>query len=468
MKVYQDVNEEGILCDLQTGENIKHHSGSVKCSCTAVLVDLSKKWEVGVIDEIQMIGDDFRGGAWTRAFLGLNAEEIHLCGESSVVELIQRLCERTGDKLKMVEHHRRSQLVVEDETLVLGESEIESGDCFVGFSVRKLKEIKRTILQQEPKTKCTLLYPSLPPELIIEAAEKFLKDSESHKAVLLATDAIAMGFDFPIRRVIFTETEKYDTHELSKRPVKIELMKQIAGRAGRGSGNGYCTATNTDSLEYLKKCLEAPTESINEPVLDLDPRTVPMLSHRWRKLGEFKDWTFVHYIERIWENGHTKAGFDDCDPVVFRFRKFQTEFLNLANRIALKELMPRITLSDFFKLCNCPCEEPLIVVSWMTDMFCRFTECSFNYLNGAFDYNVNEYTFEGVYSLIRAYKYLYNQFPQQRSLMIHYDRLPELELQIKTIIQLRDKREEETWLRYPNKTTAAAQQSPRQRLEEQS
>ncbi|GLJ41663.1 hypothetical protein SUGI_0862190 [Cryptomeria japonica] len=456
IQVYQDVNKQGILCDLITGEDVKHYPGSVKWCCSVEKVDLSKKWDVGVIDEIQMIGDDLRGGAWTRAFFGLNADEIHLCGENSVVELIQDLCELTGDRLTMVKHNRRTQLVVEKEALVLGKSKIESGDCFVGFSERKLREIKKTILQHQSFVKCTLLYGSLPPELILEEAENFLKDTETQKTVLLATDAIVLGLNLPLRRVIFTETKKYDprinSHKSSS-PVNKHLINQIAGRAGRGSEIGYCTATDSKSLEYLTSCLEALTEPIKLAVLDLDPTILPILEHRWRKLGQFRDSNFVRYIKLCMgfrKLGLGKAGVgNSCDKVLFRFTKFPTEFWNLANQIAVKDLMPRITLSDFLKLCNCPCEDPLVVVSWMTNMFSTFTECPFNYLNGAFDYNMNEHTFEGVYSLVRAYKYLYTQFPQQRSLMIHYDRLPELELQIKRIIRQREKKEEEYWLRYP-------------------
>jgi ATP-dependent RNA helicase SUPV3L1/SUV3 len=36
---------------------------------------------VAVIDEIQMMKDYQRGWAWTRALLGVPAEEIHVCGE---------------------------------------------------------------------------------------------------------------------------------------------------------------------------------------------------------------------------------------------------------------------------------------------------------------------------------------------------------------------------------------------------
>jgi len=47
--------------------------------------------EVAVIDEIQLMRDLNRGWAWTRALLGIPADEIHLCGEAAAIELVYLL-----------------------------------------------------------------------------------------------------------------------------------------------------------------------------------------------------------------------------------------------------------------------------------------------------------------------------------------------------------------------------------------
>lgn len=57
--------------------------------------------EVAVIDEIQMIKDPGRGWAWTRAFLGLVADEVHVCGEPAAIDLIRELCTTTGEDLEV-------------------------------------------------------------------------------------------------------------------------------------------------------------------------------------------------------------------------------------------------------------------------------------------------------------------------------------------------------------------------------
>lgn len=57
--------------------------------------------EVAIIDEIQMIKDQQRGWAWTRALLGLCAQEIHLCGEASAIDLVRELMKVTGDTMEV-------------------------------------------------------------------------------------------------------------------------------------------------------------------------------------------------------------------------------------------------------------------------------------------------------------------------------------------------------------------------------
>lgn len=73
--------------------------------------------DVAVIDEIQMMRDPQRGWAWTRAFLGLQAKEIHLCGEISAIRLIQDLTITTGDDLEIKEYQRLTKLNYLDRAL---------------------------------------------------------------------------------------------------------------------------------------------------------------------------------------------------------------------------------------------------------------------------------------------------------------------------------------------------------------
>ena len=49
----------------------------------------------------QQIGEPQRGWAWTRALQGVPANEIHLCGDGSVLPLIKRLAADMNEPLKV-------------------------------------------------------------------------------------------------------------------------------------------------------------------------------------------------------------------------------------------------------------------------------------------------------------------------------------------------------------------------------
>ena len=53
-------------------------------------------FQVAVVDEVQMLGDPFRGPSFTRAILGLPAEELHLCGDPAVLPLLKALAQEAG------------------------------------------------------------------------------------------------------------------------------------------------------------------------------------------------------------------------------------------------------------------------------------------------------------------------------------------------------------------------------------
>ena len=49
-----------------------------------------------------MLGDEQRGWAWTRALLGVPANEIHVCGDGSAVELVTGLARAMGEELEVL------------------------------------------------------------------------------------------------------------------------------------------------------------------------------------------------------------------------------------------------------------------------------------------------------------------------------------------------------------------------------
>ena len=80
-------------------------------AATAEKLDTHTAYQVAVIDECQMIADRQRGYAWTRAILGVQAPEVHLCAAPQAKELLLRLIESCGDSYEVVYHERSTPLL---------------------------------------------------------------------------------------------------------------------------------------------------------------------------------------------------------------------------------------------------------------------------------------------------------------------------------------------------------------------
>lgn len=99
---------------------------------------------MAVIDEIQQIRDPQRGWAWTRAFLGLIADEVHVCGEPGALDLLQKICETTGETVEVRLYDRLTELTVENTALGSLDN-IVPGDCIVCFSKHDIYTVSREI-----------------------------------------------------------------------------------------------------------------------------------------------------------------------------------------------------------------------------------------------------------------------------------------------------------------------------------
>lgn len=147
---------KGVKCSLLTGQEKDQAEGGTHISSTIEMVDLTKEFDVAVIDEAQLLGDESRGWAWTHALLGLRAKEIHLCGSQSMLPIIEKLCLLTGDKMTVKTYSRLTPLTVSAKS-IRTYKRIEAGDCVVGFGRRALYEIKREIESQNSGLKCCVI-----------------------------------------------------------------------------------------------------------------------------------------------------------------------------------------------------------------------------------------------------------------------------------------------------------------------
>lgn len=98
LEVYETTNMF-LPCSLLTGEEEDIMPGATHISETIEMADLSRHYDMAVIDEAQMISDPSRGGAWTAAILGLCADEIHICMAPHAESIIRKLIAYCGDEI---------------------------------------------------------------------------------------------------------------------------------------------------------------------------------------------------------------------------------------------------------------------------------------------------------------------------------------------------------------------------------
>ena len=271
---YERLNNEGVLCDLQTGEEELITEGATHVSCTIEKLDLKRQYDVAVIDEIQMIDDSQRGAAWSRALLGVRAKEIHVCGASNSREILEEIINDCGDPYEIIEYKRRIPLEVQDKAF--NYNEVEEGDAIVVFSKKKVLELAEEYSSKG--IKASLIYGDLPPEVRRKQYEQFVNKETK---ILITTDAIGMGVNLPIRRIIFLSVKKFDGEEV--RFLTSQEVKQIAGRAGRQGiyDVGYVASVGNNA-EVIKDKLLREDKIITEAVIGpsdaiLRIKTLPLI-----------------------------------------------------------------------------------------------------------------------------------------------------------------------------------------------
>ncbi|MCR5388257.1 MAG: ATP-dependent helicase [Lachnospiraceae bacterium] len=253
LEVFEKMTDCGIKCSMLTGEEHIYVDESTILSATAEMIDVSKHYDIAVIDEAQMIGDADRGGSWTRLILGLMADRIHICMSPDAENLVKSIIELCGDEIETVYHKRKTPLIMETEPCDI--DNVVPGDAVIVFSKHAVLDMAGRLEMEGFHP--SVIYGNLPPEIRRRQVERFLKGKND---IVVSTDAIGMGINLPIKRIVFAQGSKYDGH--STRLLKGDEVRQIAGRAGRYGmhENGYVTATNKSILSHVKNVYKEPEE----------------------------------------------------------------------------------------------------------------------------------------------------------------------------------------------------------------
>ena len=222
---FELLNREGCPCSLLTGEESVEVAGAHHVSSTVEMADYQHVVDVAVIDEAQMLADPDRGQRWTAAILGMPAREVHVCCAPHAERVLRELVALCEDELEVVRHERLVPLM-RDRGGFRMPADVRPGDALIVFSRKAVHAVASEV--SACGLRASMVYGALPYEVRHEEARRF---DEGETDVVVATDAIGMGMNLPIRRIVFVEQKKFDGREL--RTLLPEEIQQIAGRAGR-------------------------------------------------------------------------------------------------------------------------------------------------------------------------------------------------------------------------------------------
>ena len=252
----------GIPCDLLTGEERRFAQTDVPVRArvsTTEMLDVSQVWDAVLLDEAQLFSDEERGWAWTAALVGAPARNLYLTTSPDALPALQYLFASLGEAVEVIHLERKNPLEFGGRRHF---RDFEPGTAIVVFSRRDAHQWK-VLIEQELQKPVAIIYGSLGPEVRQQQAALF---STGKAPYLVATDAIGLGLNLPIRSVVFTEHEKFNGQFVEQIP--NSLVRQIAGRAGRYDPSatqqdpGRVYATQNANPGIIHQALQAPAKDL--------------------------------------------------------------------------------------------------------------------------------------------------------------------------------------------------------------
>ena len=254
---YENLLSSGIPASLVTGEEQLMDDEAAHISSTIEMANFQVDVDVCVIDEVQMIDDPDRGWAWANAIIGIPAKEVIMTGSVDALEAVEELAEWLGEPLEVVRFERKAPLILKDRATSL--KKLEPATAIVAFSRKDVLALKE---QLSGRYDVSVVYGNLSPEVRRQEAKRF---REGESQILVATDAIAMGLNLPIRTILFARDSKFDGQ--SRRQLTPSEIRQIAGRAGRYGlhEEGYVGALSQPVLQTVAELIDEPATPIHGP-----------------------------------------------------------------------------------------------------------------------------------------------------------------------------------------------------------
>ncbi|WHY59147.1 helicase-related protein [Peribacillus simplex] len=338
LEVFDKLNADGVPCSLKTGEEEKAVEGAKHVSSTVEMFHEKDYHEVIVIDEAQMIADKDRGFSWFRAITQANAKEVHIIGSNNIKMMLLNLLNEADLEL----HEYRREIPLEVEQREFGLKYTKKGDALICFSRRQVLETASRL--KESGHNVSMIYGSMPPENRKRQIELFNRGETS---VVVATDAIGMGLNLPIRRIVFLENEKFDGTR--RRRLTSQEIKQIAGRAGRKGIYDSGKVAFTAEIKIMNKLLEQVDEPVQTFTIAPTSAVFERFQKYYRNLGTFFE---------MWERFEPPKGTKKASL---------SEERELYELIRDTEIEARFSLMDLYGFLHIPfsAKEPSLIRQWL-------------------------------------------------------------------------------------------------------
>ncbi|MGV4875968.1 helicase-related protein [Acetobacter indonesiensis] len=244
----------GVEASLATGEERIPVPSSRHLAATVEMCPFYNPVDVAVIDEAQMLFDTDRGAAWTAAIMGAPARHLYVLGAPDCIPMVRRIAELCGDPLDEISLERKSPLRAAAQPVKL--TDLTAGDALIAFSRREVLDLRAALMQHGRRV--AVVYGALSPEVRRAEAQRF---NSGGADILIATDAIGMGLNLSIKRVVFAALKKFDGKQT--RDLTVQEVKQIGGRAGRYGKHEVGTVAvlaGAGSPSFIRRQLEADAE----------------------------------------------------------------------------------------------------------------------------------------------------------------------------------------------------------------
>lgn len=135
--------------------------------------------------------------------------------------------------------------------------QVKPADALIVFSRKKVLQTAAKL--EKDGHKVSVIYGSMPPETRRKQIEQFINRETT---VIVSTDAIGMGLNLPIRRIVLLENMKFDGQK--RRLLTSQELKQIAGRAGRKGLYNVGEVAFAKDAKQMRELLFSADEQISK------------------------------------------------------------------------------------------------------------------------------------------------------------------------------------------------------------